>query len=283
MTGSSTTHLFSGFAYRYALLSVTAVLYVFSWSVLLWIGSGELRSAWQQAVPFTVELQEGLSASDIFRYEQQLQSRPFVQPGSLNYIPKSEGIRLLQAELGRDSLLLFGENPLPDLFRFQLKSYYLNQIDSLQQLLLTDPPVAQAYSDDRLLDLARRMSGWSGWLGLLVLMLGAGAVLFIRYALRLALGYAQNALPAREALNAEELRISYRRQSLISGCISGAATSILTLITALSLNSALGDVFSWWQDPWFWILLALPVPAASALWWLSLKTNDIKNTLPINH
>lgn len=269
-----TTHPQTLLSYRYAVLSVAVVLYLMGWVVLLWIGSQQLRHQWQEAVPFSVEMIDTATESQIFQYQKTLETRAYTQAGTVHYISKEEGVKQLQADLGRDSLLLFGENPLPNLLQFQLKSGYFGQVDSITAELKRDELVAQVFFDAGLVEMAERLGAWSWALLLLAIALGVGAVLLVRHALLWTIWANRSTLKIMQLVGARPATLvyPYRRQALFNGLWSGGIASLLVLATAIALNTALGGIFQWAQNLGFWLLLcALPLLGV-ALWQVSLRS-----------
>lgn len=263
-----TSHPQTFLAYRYAIIGVSVVLYLLGWVGLLALASHILKNQWREAVPFTIELKEGIAQSQAFQFQQKLEGSEFVKLGTVQYVSKEEGLKALQADLGRDSLLLFGENPLPDMLQFQLKGNYFGSVTNIVDSLQKQTEVSYIFYDESLIQTAIQLGYWSWGLLFLALACVVVAVLFIRYALHWVLWANRSIIQVMQLAGADQQTIyyPYRHQGIINGLWSGGLAAAAILLTAFAVNALWGQALSWWLWWQFWFLLLL-LPALGVLLW----------------
>jgi cell division transport system permease protein len=79
----------------------------------------------KEKVEIIVELKSGTAQKDIDKIKRKLSQEDFAKPGSVKYIAKEEGAKMMQEEFGEEFMKLDLANPLYDILTFNVKSVFL--------------------------------------------------------------------------------------------------------------------------------------------------------------
>ena len=119
--------------YLYAILSVSSVLFLLGCFGLFIFKTQQLVTGLKESVNLIVELKEKYGKDELQSLRAYLGSSSFLKEGSLEYVSREEGMRILEKDFGDDLAMLGLPNPLSDIFTFNVKAAYM-QSDSLQQI-----------------------------------------------------------------------------------------------------------------------------------------------------
>ena len=119
--------------YLYAVLSVSSVLFLLGCFALFFFKTQQLVTSLKENVNLIVELKEAYAGDDLQSLRSHLRSSVFLKTGSLEYVSREDGMRILEKDFGDDLALLGLPNPLSDIFAFNVKATYM-QADSLRQI-----------------------------------------------------------------------------------------------------------------------------------------------------
>lgn len=146
--------------------------------IILLVGIGALLSSWvyvnnfqqsyQESILFSIELKADAGEAEVFSYQKKLEVSSFVKPKTVEYLSKEDGIKLLGEQLNTEELLLFGENPLPNILRFQLRASHLAQADEILAEIKQQSFVKEILYTE---DIVEKASSSMYWWGILVLFL----------------------------------------------------------------------------------------------------------------
>jgi cell division transport system permease protein len=167
--------------YGLVIVSVALVLFLLGFFGLLLVQGRQLARVLKEGIDIIVELHQDTPPEQRAGVEEALNGSEYVKPGSVRFISKEEGIKLMSDEFGEDVMRLDLPNPLYDVFAFNVQARYM-QNDSLSGIraqLRQLPAVSNVVYQESLLDqIAANMTRF-GWL-----LLGA-SVLFVIVALTL--------------------------------------------------------------------------------------------------
>ena len=119
--------------YLYAILSVTSVLFLLGCFGLFFFKTQQLITNLKENVNLIVELHEEYPSEDFRSLRTHLGQSLYLKEGSLEYVSREEGMRILEQDFGEDLALLGLPNPLADIFTFNVNAAYM-QADSLRQI-----------------------------------------------------------------------------------------------------------------------------------------------------
>jgi cell division transport system permease protein len=172
------------------MIGVTLVLFTVG---LFGIGFTQLNlldKALREQVTVLVELRNESSAAERQGLESYLNKQAFIKPGSLSYISKTQGLALLEKDLGTGLQELGFQNPLFDLYQFNVKAEYLseNQLESLGNSLKNNPIVTHVhYQEGLVTDLGKHLDQVL-WIGaFLAIILAIVAIVLIFNTVKLSL------------------------------------------------------------------------------------------------
>jgi len=115
-------------AWLTSVISISLVLFLVGFVVLLVLNAGKLSDYVKENIGFTIVLTEDSKDVDVFRLQKNLDATHYIK--STRYISKDDAAKELQAELGEDFVDFLGYNPLLNSIEAKLYANYANP-DSL--------------------------------------------------------------------------------------------------------------------------------------------------------
>jgi cell division transport system permease protein len=112
--------------YSYAIISVALVLFLLGFFGFIVLQGQQVIKFAKEKVEIIVELKSGTNQQDIDKIKRKLSREDFAKPGSVKYIAKEEGAKMMQEEFGEEFMKLDLPNPLYDILTFNVKSDFLN-------------------------------------------------------------------------------------------------------------------------------------------------------------
>jgi cell division transport system permease protein len=111
-----------------ATVSIALVLFLLGLIIFLSLFANNLTRHIRETLSFDIVLQDHATPQQIRQVQDFLKGMPYAK--SVDYIPKEEGLRQLEKDLGQSPEGLLGRNPLPDLIVVHLNARYAH-VDSL--------------------------------------------------------------------------------------------------------------------------------------------------------
>lgn len=230
----------------------------------------ELRESTQVVVELRPESDEaGRNALEAY-----LNGRDFVKASSLTYVSKEEGARRLQREFGDEFMDFELENPLFDLYTFNVAEAYVDagRIAAFRSGIEGQSAVMASYVQEDMVNTLTQRIGAVAWIGVgigAVLLLGV--VFMITNTTRLALLAKANLIKNMELVGASWSFISrpFLRRAGWLGALGGLLAVALTVGLAAFAKTYLPAA---WQyvPPWQYVALAaVLVLAGFLLNWLA--------------
>jgi len=176
--------------YVYTIISVALVLFLLGLFALLVVHGQQFIRFAKEQVEVIVELKNTADGSDIGRLKEKLARSPGVKPGSVRFIGKEEGAKLLAAELGEEFMKLNLANPLYDVVVFHLKADYMSGpfLEKMRADLRGFDFVSDVFYQESLVDAIARNISKLTWITLGIgLFFVLVAVTLIHNTIRLAL------------------------------------------------------------------------------------------------
>ena len=218
--------------YLYSIIGVALVLVMLGFFGLLMIQANELIKFMREKVEVVTELKNETAEEDRKAFIQLIDNQPFVKKGTVNFLSKEEGAKVLQKEFGDDFLKLDMPNPLFDVVTFNINSADLegNDIEKLTADLKKEPIVRDLYYQENFAGMVAGNLRNIGYVFLIIgLFLLLVAVFLIHNTIRLALYANRFLIKNMELVGASWEFISrpYIRRSAVHGLISGIVAILI--------------------------------------------------------
>lgn len=212
-----------------------------------------LSVLFQEKIDLWIEMQPEAMADDIARLMDYLQSRPYVKPESVQYIPREEAAAQMRQDLGEESLLTELPDLMRDVIRFNVQADQLDE-DGLalwRSELRADSSVADVFLEATSVGNVGKNIERIGYitLGIAILLIFA-AIILIHNTLRLALYANRFLIKNQELVGASWGYIS--RPFVIRGILNGlwsAGLAIVALLTLLYLAQQVSPEIAELEDP----------------------------------
>jgi len=219
----------------------TVLTLVGIYGLLLFQGRALLKDL-RESVTVVVELRPSLQEEDRTTFETWLGQQAFAKTNSITFVSKEAGAEKLRARYGEDFMDFNLENPLYELFTFNVNETYANtsKLDELTKAVnARDESLATYVEKDLVNTLSQRVSSLA-WIGIaLGVLLLLGVVFLIVNTTRLALLSKAQLIKNMELVGASWGFIS--RPFLITaakmGMLSGAIAAGLSLLVSMGLSS----------------------------------------------
>ena len=140
--------------YFYSIISVTLVLLLLGlFGLLVLLGKQMVRQLKEQ-VEIIVELKDGIGEMDLDELKNFLTKSAFYKQGSLQFIGKEEGAKMMQEEFGDAFLKLDMANPLYDVLIFRMNSEYVtaSEMEQIRERLRGFGQVNDVYYQESVAD-----------------------------------------------------------------------------------------------------------------------------------
>ena len=255
--------------YISAVGSMALMLFCLGIFMLFWYLAESIEAEFNEHLPITIELKNGANETDVFRYQKTLEASAFVKNESVKYVSKEEGIRLLEKDLGTDSLLFFGENPLPNTIQFHFKNDYIGQQEAVLTSIHEEEFVQAVFHEP----LGGELIAHLKWLGsatfLLSMVFVFVGVVVIRHTFRLLLGEQRRLVQTMQVLGAryQALRKPYYKKALFGGIISSALASLGLLVAWTTFFSYLANGIG--SEGIVIIICTVCVLGVATWWWMA--------------
>ncbi len=223
--------------FLYAIISVALVLFIVGFFGLTALHGHKLVQMFKEKVDIWLELKNNTPPEEIARIVQQVERQPFVKTETVKFIPRSQAMKLMQEDLGDESLLETTPDLLRDVVQFNVRADYL-QDDSLNQwreTLRQDTMIEELYFEAANTgNVSRNIQN----LGYVTLVLGFllifAAITLIHNTIRLALYANRFLIKNQELVGASWSFISrpYIQRGIMNGLWS-AALAIMALFGTL--------------------------------------------------
>lgn len=238
-------------SYRYAVISISIVLYFLGIYLMLYLQSGKIDQMIKEQVSIVVELNDSLLQSEIQVVEEAIKQQTGVIANSISHHDKASASKIM----GDEILIGFskGESPFKDMvtFRLQAESYTNENLNVIEKSLMKEHVVHDIFfeseSDIGVHDLVRKIS-------LLFLLLSiifvALALIIIHNTLSLSLYADRWEIKTMELVGARKSFI--RKPYVAHGRIIGqrafllAAIALMATVGVLYLSSSVfGSILYW--------------------------------------
>lgn len=136
----------------YSIISVTLVLILLGLVAIGFYQAQSLTTHFKEQVNIVVELKNQTTESDLEKVKEKIENSPVVKAGSINFISKEVGAKMLTDEFGEELLSLQMSNPLHDIVTFNLKARYISTeyFEEIRKQVLNYPPVQDVYYQEAL-------------------------------------------------------------------------------------------------------------------------------------
>jgi cell division transport system permease protein len=229
--------------YFYSITGVTLILVMLGFFGLLVLQGRQLLSQLREKLSIITELKEAEEPGQLAELKSFMQAQPFLKSGSLEFISKEDGVKMMQQEFGDNFLKLDMANPLYDILSFHVNGNYLHadSLTGIRAMLKSNPLVIDVYYQE---GLASKLFDNFQKISLISLALAAFLVVvaafLIHNTIRLALYANRFIIKNMELVGAtwEFISRPFILKSLLHGFLSGAlAVGILTLLQFWAMDA----------------------------------------------
>jgi cell division transport system permease protein len=246
---SKKNHFFTNFRkYIYAIISTTLVLLIIGlYGVLLLFGREAVNSV-KENLEIIVELSPITSEVQQVDIQQMLKKQHYLKSQTLKFISKEEGLKKLKNQFGDDLIDFDFDNPLFDIFIFNVTRDYA-QSDSLKQIklaLLENIVIQDVHYQDVIIEDIEQNAEQIGWIiltisGLLLII----AIALINNTVRLALNDNRFIIKNMQYVGATEGFIikPYLSKAILSALTSSALAIVGILGLIYLLNREIPNLF----------------------------------------
>lgn len=195
-----------------------------------------LSHLFQEKIDLWIEIEPDAMAGEAGRLVRYLQSRPYVKPESVQYIPREEAVAQMRQDLGEESLLTELPDLMRDVIRFNVRADMLDE-DAMtlwKSELRADTAVADVFLEATSVGNVGKNIERIGYiaLGMAVLLIFA-AVVLIHNTLRLALYANRFLIKNQELVGASWGYIS--KPFVVRGILNGLWSAGLAIAALLGL------------------------------------------------
>ena len=136
----------------YSIMSVTLVLILLGIVSIGFFQARNLTAHFKEQVNIVVELKAETTEADIEKVIAKIENSAVVKDGSITFISKAEGAKMLTADFGEELLSLQMSNPLHDIVTFNLKARYISTeyFEKIRLQVIEYPPVQDVYYQEGL-------------------------------------------------------------------------------------------------------------------------------------
>jgi cell division transport system permease protein len=232
-------------AYFISVVSITMVLLVFGYTVLLLVNGRKLSNYIKENIGFTVYLTENASNAETKRLEKFLNAQAYSR--SIRYISKDEATSIMREELGNDFEMLQIENIFPASIDVSLKSAYAkpDSIAKIRKSLAEFSVISDFFYQKSMAELInrniRKMSLFGfGFTALLLII----TVSLINNTVRLSIYSKRFLMQTAKLLGAQEsfIRRPFVYNAVVSGLLAGSLASLVIVMSVMVLRNNFSDL-----------------------------------------
>lgn len=235
--------------YFYAVISVALVLFLLGFFGLIVLHGQQFIQFAKEQVEIIIELKTDTDGSEIGYLKDKLSKSNFTKPGTVKFIGKAEGAKLLAEELGDEFMKLDLTNPLYDVITFNVKADFMTPIalDKIRKDLKDHSFISDIFYQESLVESIaqniRKISLITLGIGIFFIFV---AIILIHNTIRLALYSNRFLIKNMELVGAswEFISYPYIGRSIKLGLIS-AFLAILALVGLIFwTKSALPEIMN---------------------------------------
>jgi len=215
----------------------------------------------RESVKVVVELRPTISNTQRISFEEFLTKQSSIKSGSIQYVSKDAGAALLREEFGEDFLRFDLENPLLDVYSFNLseRAVTANQLPELEDILRKQDAVLDLYvQEDIAAQLSERLESIVLFSVVIALLLLIAVIALMLNTTRLALLARASLIKNMELVGASWMFISapFLRRAAWQGAFAGILAALVLFVFA---------AFAKTSFPAVWIAQSVTVLAGIAL------------------
>lgn len=133
-------------------LGLFVMLYLLGSMGLVFVYSSKLVTYAKENISFYIELKDEANEAAVFAFQKKIEIAPYTKPQTVRYISKDEALKTLTQEgATKEEMMPFGENLLPNMLEFKLRSDYkvdneqiikeIKKNDFVEDVFYTETPV----------------------------------------------------------------------------------------------------------------------------------------------
>ncbi len=232
-------------AYFISTISITMVLLVFGYTVLLLINGKILSDYIKENIGFTVYIADNAGQAQVKRLEKYLNTRPYAH--SVRYISKDEATAIMRKELGDEFNILPEANIFPASLEVSLNAGYAStdSIDIIRKSLSKYTAAEEIYYQESMAELINRnirkmsLAGFA-FTALFLLI----SISLINNMIRISVYSKKQFIKISRLLGAEDsfIRRPFVVNAVISGLLAGSLASLILVITVIAMRKNFSEI-----------------------------------------
>lgn len=225
-----------------AIGSLAIMLYILGGAGIVAIYTGQFIDYSKENIPFYIEIKDNTNQTAIFSFQKKLEAAAYTKYQSVEYISKEKAIEQLQENenLTKEELLLFGENLLPDMIKFAIKTAYFEDYKKIIQEIKQEKFVHNiSYATNPAQKLEKKAYHIEIILLLFVIFFIFVVVTLIQNALKLRLIQNKKSIGAmqKKDMTAYLIAKPYLKQAFKNGLLAGLLAIIALWLSHFSLKA----------------------------------------------
>ena len=232
-------------AYSITIISITMVLLIFGFTVLLLVNGSRLTNYIKENIGFTVYISDDAKSADVKRLEKMMNAEDYSR--SVKYISKQDAATIMREELGDDFEALLGENIFPASIEVYLNPKYASpdSMETIRNSLSEHSFITEIFYQKSLAELVsrnvRKMS-IAGFIFTVLFLIISFSL--INNTIRLSVYSKRFLIRTAKLLGAEDayVRRPFVINSIASGLLGGALASLIIYFSVLFLKESFSEV-----------------------------------------
>ena len=222
--------------YIYSMISMILVLFLLGFFGMAILHAHQLVKVYKEKIDILVEIKPETTKNSILKVKKGLEAKNFIKKGSVRFVSKEEGVKLLKEEIGEDFMNMDFRNPLFDMLLFNVKEQHIHP-DSLREIrsqLMVQQEIRDVYFQEGMIGQIESNIKKAGILAMVIAFLFIIITMtLIHNTIRLALYANRFLIKNMELVGASWEFISgpYLKRGFINGLLSGLIA--ITLLTAI--------------------------------------------------
>lgn len=150
--------------YILTIVTTSLVLFFLGLYILFFLHSNNLGKLIKEQANIVIELQDNISQDQMSAILNALEEDDRVVTGSVHFISKEDGLTFMKEDLDLTDIQLSDENPLNDIFEFNVYEDFLNaaSLEILEKDFLSDTNIlSMVYQDEFYESLSQRINSFS--------------------------------------------------------------------------------------------------------------------------
>ncbi len=232
-------------AYFIATVSITMVLLIFGYTVLIMINGKKLSDYIKENISFTVYINKKASEAEVSRLEKYLKAQDYA--GKVKFISKDEATAIMQEELGSDFYALPDVNIFPSSLEVILNSEFANtdSVEVIRKNLIKYTAVGEIYYQASMVEDINDNVGKMSIVGLVfTVLLLIITISLINNTIRLSVYSKRKFIKLASLLGAKKsfIRNPFVSSAIASGLLAGSLSSLMVVVSVILMRKNFSQI-----------------------------------------